>query len=398
MPTATFRSAFVPHDLDAPVAGAPAGPLAGLTVAVKDMYDIAGARTGGGSPDWLAAHPPAATHAAVVAKLLAAGATIMGKTVCDEFFFSVTGANAHYGTPVNPRAAGRMPGGSSAGSASAAASGTCDVAIGSDTGGSVRIPAAFCGLYGLRPTHGRIDMTGAMAMAPSFDVGGWMAATPGVFRAVGPVLLGGRAVPTGIDKAIVLDDAFAEADPDIAALLRQAIAAMAPALPPTTPGAIAPDGFDPWREAFRIVQGREVWQVYGGFIESRQPRLGPGVRDRMAFAATVSEEDAAEAYAVKRRAAEWIEGVAQPGTVLVLPTAPCIAPMTDASGEGLESFRVRVMRLTCIAGMGGLPQLTVPVGTIAGCPVGLSFIGWAGGDEALLDLAVRLAPFMGAVG
>ena len=179
------RSAFVPHDLTAPIAGAASGPLAGLTVAVKDMYDIAGYPTGGGSPDWLAQQSPAKTTCPAVRKLLDAGATVIGKTVCDEFFFSVAGANAHYGTPLNPRAPGRLPGGSSSGSASATASGLCDFALGSDTGGSVRVPASFCGLYGIRPTHGRVDLTGAMPMAPSFDVAGWFANGPGLFRKVG---------------------------------------------------------------------------------------------------------------------------------------------------------------------------------------------------------------------
>jgi amidase len=160
------RSAFVPHDLSAPMTGAGAGPLSGLTAAVKDMYDIAGYRTGGGSPDWLAAQVPAGSNSAAVARILAAGASIVGKTVCDEFFYSVSGANAHYGTPLNPRAPERLPGGSSSGSASATAAGACDFALGSDTGGSVRVPAAFCGVYGIRPTHGRVDLAGAMPMAP----------------------------------------------------------------------------------------------------------------------------------------------------------------------------------------------------------------------------------------
>src|SRR5262249_12387532 len=159
------RSAFVPHDLPAPIAGAAQGPLAGLTVAVKDMYDIAGTRTGGGNPDWLAPHPPATPHPPALRRLLGHGATAIGKTLCDEFCFSVPGGNAHYGTPANPRAPGRLPGGSSSGSAAATAAGACDFALGSDTGGSVRVPAAFCGLYGIRPTHGRVDLTGAMAMA-----------------------------------------------------------------------------------------------------------------------------------------------------------------------------------------------------------------------------------------
>ena len=146
-----YRSAFVPHDLNKPVKGAADGPLAGLTAAVKDMYDIAGTITGNGNPTWLETHAPATRHSAAVQKILDAGATVIGKTVC-EFFYSGTGANAHYGTPLNPRAAGRLPGGSSSGSASAVASGACDFALGSDTGGSVRIPASFNGIYGQRPT------------------------------------------------------------------------------------------------------------------------------------------------------------------------------------------------------------------------------------------------------
>ena len=157
MSVARSLSAFVPHDLTAPLSGAGAGPLAGLSAAVKDMYDIAGYRTGGGNPDWLAAQAPAASSAAAVARILEAGATIIGKTICDEFFYSVSGANAHYGTPINPRAPDRLPGGSSSGSASATAAGACDFALGSDTGGSVRVPAAFCGTTGSgRPMDGSI--------------------------------------------------------------------------------------------------------------------------------------------------------------------------------------------------------------------------------------------------
>ena len=184
-----YRTAFVPHDLAQPIKGAATGPLAGLTAAVKDMYDIAGYTAGSGNPTWLETHPPAAKTAGAVQSILDAGASVIGKTICDEFFFSVTGANAHYGTPVNPRAPGRLPGGSSSGSASAVAAGACDFALGSDTGGSVRIPAAFNGLYGLRPTHNRIDLTGVQAMASTFDVPGWFACSPGIFRNVGAVLL-----------------------------------------------------------------------------------------------------------------------------------------------------------------------------------------------------------------
>jgi amidase len=186
--------------------------------------------------------------------------------VCDEFFYSVAGINAHYGTPENPRAPGRMPGGSSSGSASATAAGACDIGLGSDTGGSVRIPASFCGLYGIRPTLGRVDLEGAMAMAPSFDVAGWFATGPGVFRRVGGVLLIGARHDAAVDRMIVLDDAFEQADAEVAALTRRGLEAMADDLPRPEHRRIAPEGFDPWRECFRVIQAREVWQAFGAFV------------------------------------------------------------------------------------------------------------------------------------
>jgi len=386
---------FVPHDIAAPIAGVPGGRLSGLTAAVKDMYDLNGERTGGGSPDWLARQAPAARHAGAVQRLIDAGATIIGKTICDEFFYSVTGANAHYGTPTNLRAPGRLPGGSSSGSAAAIAAGACDIALGSDTGGSIRIPAALCGIYGIRPTHGRIDLAGVMAMAPSFDVPGWFATGPGLLRHAGAALLQGPRVEARIETLIVAEDAFAQADAAPATALRDALGRMASALPEPRALRAAPDGFDGWREAFRIIQAREAWATYGPFISQHQPKLGPGIMERMAFAATVSEDDAQAARRLHEAARLHIHGLVPPGTVLALPTAPSIAPPLDAPADALESFRTRVMRLTCMAGLGGLPQVSIPAGTVAGCPIGLSFIAWSRGDEALLDLAVALARHVG---
>lgn len=242
-----YRSCFVPHDIAAPIKGATTGPLTGLSTVVKDMYDITGERTGCGSPEWLATHAPATRNCPPVQKILDAGATITGKTICDEFFYSVSGANAHYGTPVNARAPGRLPGGSSAGSAAACGAGLCDFALGSDTGGSVRVPASFNGIYGLRPTHERIEHTGVADMAPTFDVPGWFAATPGVFRKVGSVLLDTRAVPAKIERVVVLEDAFAEAEEPVADLLRTVLEFMSDDLPEMVHGRIAPEGFDTWR-------------------------------------------------------------------------------------------------------------------------------------------------------
>jgi len=391
-------SFFVPHDLRASIHGAAIGPLAGLTAVVKDMYDIAGSRTGGGSPEWLAAQKPAERHANAVEKILAAGTTVTGKTICDEFFYSVTGVNAHYGTPTNVRAPGRLPGGSSSGSAAACGANACDFALGSDTGGSVRIPASFNGVYGLRPTHGRIDLTGAMAMAPSFDVGGWFANGPGVFRRVGEVLLQGEVVASPLARLLVASDAFAQADAEIATPGRKFLIAGAKLLPASVEQAVAPAGFDVWREAFRVVQAREVWETFGTFIAEAKPKLGPGIKERMEFAASVTADRAARGREIAAAARTHIRSLVPPGTIMALPTAPSIAPPRAATGDALESFRVRTMRLTCIAGLAGLPQMSLPVGTASGCPVGLSFIGWAGGDEVLLDLACKLAHLCGIDG
>jgi amidase len=390
-----YRSAFVPHDLTKPIVGAGTGPLAGLTAAVKDMYDIAGYTAGCGNPTWLETHAPAERTAGAVQRILDAGATVIGKTICDEFFFSVTGANAHYGTPVNPRAPGRLPGGSSSGSVSAVAAGACDFALGSDTGGSVRIPAAFNGLYGIRPTHNRIDLSGVQAMAESFDVPGWFAASPGIFRNVGAVLLDQRRVAAPVERLIALEDAFAEADSDVADLLRSMLEFMLGDLPPVAHARISLEGFDPWREAFRTIQGFEVWQTFGDFVTRQRPTLGPGIRERMEYAASVTAADVAAARTVQAQARDHILQTVKPGTILALPTAPCIAPPTDMPAAEMEHFRVRVMRLTSTAGMAGLPQVNLPVGTLAGCPVGLSFIGWPGGDEVLLDLACALSRHCG---
>ena len=388
-------SAFVPHDLTAPIRGAGEGPLAGLTAAVKDMYDIAGEKTGGGNPSWLASRRAAEANAGCVQRLLDAGARIIGKTVCDEFFFSLSGANAHYGTPVNPRAPGRLPGGSSSGSASAVSAGACDVGLGSDTGGSCRVPAAFCGVYGIRPTHGRTDLAGAMLMAPTFDVAGWFASSPGVFVKAGEALLIGEARREAVTHVLLAADAFGEAQRPVAEACRAFLDAASSVLPEPTELRIASSGFDPWRQCFRTIQGREIWSIYGGWIEAHKPDIGPGIRERMAYAATISAEDAGAARQRMAIIRAHIRDTVRPGAVLALPTAPCIAPRLDEPPEGLERFRSSAMALTCIAGLSGLPQVSIPTGTVDGCPVALSFIGWEGADETLLDLTLSLAPYCG---
>jgi len=198
-----------------------------------------------------------------------------------------------------------------------------------------------------------------------------------------------------VRQLLVASDGFAQADAEVADLGRTFLARCADLLPMPKQEAIAPAGLDVWREAFRIVQAKEVWDSFGSFVIAAKPRLGPGIKERMDFAATVTDEQADRSRAVTAAGRAHIRSLVSPGTIVALPTAPSIAPLVTASGEALEHFRVRTMRLTCTAGIAGLPQISLPVGTVAGCPAGLSFIGWPGGDEILLDLAGELGRFCG---
>jgi len=385
--------AFVPHNLKAPIPGSGAGPLAGRTFVVKDLYDVAGRKTGNGSPDFYSETAPAERTAASIQKLLDAGADLVGVAICDEFFYSLTGANFHYGTPANVRAPGRMPGGSSSGSAAAAAAGMCDFSLGSDTGGSVRVPAAFCGLYGIRPTHGRVDLTGGRAMAPSLDTAGWFTNEATLFRTIGGVLLDENTATAGPDRLLIAEDAFRHANDAVARALKGVLERAKAVLPSPETVTVAPEGYDDWRETFRIVQASEVKQTNLPWVRAHNATLGPGIRERFAMAEAITDEETAWATNMRAQIREQVRALVPAGTLLCIPTAPVIAPKTDTPPEDLEEFRANTMALTCIAGLSGLPQITLPAADVDGCPVGLSFIAWPGGDEALLDLAVAMASF-----
>lgn len=371
------------------VKGSGRGPLAGLTFGVKDIYDIAGHKTGFGSPDWLATHEAAARTAPVVEALLAAGADMPGKTQTDELTYSLNGENAHYGTPVNVNAPGRIPGGSSSGSAAATAGGLVDFALGSDTGGSVRAPASFCGIYGIRPTHGRVSLQGACALAKSFDTAGWFARDPVLLERIGQVLLG-DAVAAKPGPALLADDAFALLGSAAAAALLPALEKIRAVLGPLHAVTVAAEGLPNWFQAFRTLQGAEIHQQLGAWVAQAQPRLGPGVRERMQWTATITAADVAGAQAVRDAVRQRTDELLSNNAVLVLPTVPDIAPLLNTPPAQLDDFRARAMSLLCIAGHAGLPQVTLPLATLQGCPLGISLIAARGSDAMLLALARQM--------
>ncbi|MBI5128504.1 MAG: amidase [Rhodopseudomonas palustris] len=384
------NGAFIPGPL-LQVAATARGPLDGLTFAVKDLIDVAGTITGGGNPDWLRTHAPATHSAPVVQRLLAAGASVFGKTVTDELAFSLEGVNAHYGTPLNPACPDRIPGGSSSGSASAVAAGLVDFALGTDTGGSVRVPASFCGLYGIRPTHDALPLDGVLPFAPSYDTVGWFARDAEMLAKVGDVLLP-PAKPAPIETLVIVRDAFTIADESVAAALREVCTALGATREIDVFGGAEAD----WFEAYRILQGTENWRELGPWIIATKPTFGDAIAPRFAGTAEITAADVARWQPLRDAIRAKLRAQLGGGAAWLIPTAPCIALPKDmpGAGEQIGPFYGRALTLTSIAGHAGLPQINLPVTTVDGCPVGLSIIGGAGQDRALLDAACRFSALL----
>jgi amidase len=365
-----------------------AGPLAGLTFVVKENIDVEGLVSTNGHPEFAASHAPARANAPVVETLLAAGARLVGKSHMDEMAYSLLGANAHYGTPVNPRERDRHPGGSSSGSAVAVAAGLADFALGTDTAGSCRAPASFCGVFGFRPSHGALSLSGVVPLAPSFDVVGFFARDAATLAKVGDVLLPKDRDRRPLARGLILSDAFADCPPAEAERLARAVAALAAEMP-TGEVALENSFWAPALAHFRNYQAYEAWRSHGAWIERQRPRFGPGIAERFAYAATVTpgQKQAAEAFREEARAK--VEALLGEDGVFILPTTPFFAPRLDESAEALDAKRYQMFRLFLIASFFGLPQVSLPLPSDP--PLGLSLIGRRGTDRALLALAGRVS-------
>ena len=366
------------------------GPLSGLSFAVKDLFDVAGDVTGCGNPDWAASHEIPETDASAVDALRSAGATLTGKTITDEISLGLLGINKFYGTPLNPRAPDRVPGGSSSGSASAVAGGLVDVALGTDSGGSVRTPASFCGIYGLRPTHGRISVAGLMTQAPSFDTVGYFARDALTFSRVGSVLLGEPVADALHPEMVIASDCLALADAPVRDALQPVVERLRKVVR-TTVSALADGDLLDWGRHQRVLQKSEFHATFRDWIDRVNPRFSSEVAGAFADDGRIDAQDLARAREFRAAAVKRLDDLLDGQRMLCLPTAP-ILPISR--GARLSEMRVavhRIVDLTCIAGLAGLPQVSLPVATSGPIPVGLSLIGWRGGDASLLAAARTLA-------
>ena len=372
------------------------GRLSGLTFAVKDLIDVAGYPTSCGNPDWLASHPPAVVNAVCIDQLLAEGATCMGKAVTDQLAFSLHGENYFYGTPLNPRVPDRVPGGSSSGSASAVAQGLCDFAIGTDTGGSVRVPASNCGIWGWRSSHGLVSVAGVNPFSPTFDTVSFFASKLAVLHEVGRTFyceLDSNA--TGNPRVYLIREAWELADDAVSVALREQVELLKQVADVEEISIREFDqesdmtGMSNWMQTYNSVQRAEIWSCLGSWVESQKPEFGPLTGANFELAKNESRSGLDDHCKRRDRYFRRLIDFLSNSDFICIPTAPTVAPLKGSlpfNREGSDYYP-RALSLTSIAGVGRLPQISMPLATVDGAPIGLSLLGRAGNDEGLFNLA-----------
>jgi amidase len=372
--------------------GAQAGELSGLRYVAKDLFDVAGVPTTAGNPDFAQWHGVPREDAWAIKALERAGAELIGKTNLHELAYGITGVNPHFGTPKNPRDPQRIPGGSSSGSAVAVSGGLVPFALGTDTGGSVRVPASFCGIYGFRPTHDHIPAAGVVPLAASFDTVGVFAASASILEAVSRVLLQPPAkLPVSrLDRALVATDALALAEPAGQAAVgraRRALEAIGIPVTEVNTGLLQA-AFD----SQRVVQAAEAWGVHEQWVNERKPRLGRDVARLLQAASELKPGDIGRASAARNRVVRQTEALLAGRAILVLAAAPGFAPklkLFDDPQASLEA-RGKILLLTNLASTCGLPVVVVPAAKEDEPPVGVALNGPKGSDLQLLEIAKML--------
>jgi len=383
---------FCDHD---PIAleGVPGGPLSGTSFAVKDVFEIRGTRCCYGNPTWLASHEPATTTASAVERLLIAGASLRGRLLTDELALSLTGENHHYGSPPNPAAPARVSGGSSCGSAAAVALELVDVALGTDTGGSVRVPASHCGVLGFRPTHGAISLEGVLPLAKSFDTVGVFARSPALlFLAASallprtPVAARPRRLLLPMPLAGFMDagawPSFLQAAGRLAESLKLKLELLGELPEP-----------EAWLQSYLTLQNLQVLGQHRRFLEQAQPAFGSLIGRRFGYVLATREADAPEALRIQRLLTEHVATALSPGSLLVVPSAPGAAPLCGSSDDAIDEYTGRALSLSAISSLCGLPQLSLPLARVDGCPLGVSLVGAPGADLTLLELCCEPLAF-----
>ena len=359
------------------------GLLSNLNFVVKDMCKIKNHKTSCGNPDFYQKCKVASDFAPFLKDILEAGATLKGFTICDEFFYSLIGENAHYGTPINLAALGCVPGGSSSGSAAGLTTNLYDFSIGSDTGGSVRVPASFCGLFGIRPTHNRINTEDVYPMAPSFDTVGWFAKDIDIFKNIGSVLLNSNEkTEFSFKEFVIAEDILELASPEIIKLFNDYIDDKFPEIKKIR---LSKHNKEEIADNFRILQGGEIKENIIPWILENKPKISPEINNRIEMAMKITTDDINKAQKFREKLKVEIDKSLPKEIIALFPTTPFSSLKCGQSDEQLASYRKKLMEFTSIAGMTSRPQISIPKFRDNTGPIGISLLGWQYSDEILLE-------------
>lgn len=388
MTTAVKRFNGIIQQLEMP--GAQEGPLAGLKFLAKDLFDVKGEVTGIGNPTYAKTHPAAKANAAVIDKLLNAGATLVGKTCTDEFAFSVDGINIHFGTPNNPQYPDRIPGGSSSGSGSAVAACLADFALGTDTGGSIRVPASYCGCFGFRPSHGRVSLEGVAPLAPLLDTVGWITKSASLLETCGVVLLDEKPAQHLPKKLFIAKDMFSEVAKELRPSLEKAVEKLAEEFIAVEDIELKRFGCGSLAALYKVFQAKQAWEIYGAWLRENNPSMCPSIKERFEFTSTVTENDWAAAKQSRDKVVNDMEQLLTSDAVLCMPTTANLPPLVNASDEVLLKNRIQNMNHTALAPLSRLPEVCVPISVTEKTTTGLSLLASHGNDMMLLKVCREL--------
>lgn len=401
-------------DISGPQAARESGPLAGLSFSVKDNFAIAGHTSGFGNPDWQASHDPAQTHAQALQACLQAGAHLTANTCCDELTFSLDGINKHFGTPLNSQYPNRIPGGSSSGSAASVGAGLVDFSLGSDTAGSVRVPASFCGLWGFRPSHGAISTRGVLPLGPSFDTVGVLAREADVLARAVKVLLHDQRSGAAETRS----EAPQSAPPEEPVITRLVVPEQCWQILSESPFAdmmahmvsakekvkghlnidseedltvLGQEQPEDMVHNFNLMRSYEAWQCHGAWLEETRPSpylsLDSAIAARLRGCKETTYDQFQRASAVRRQLQELIRPLFDGSTLICLPTTWSLPPYKDSDSTTFLLHRSKNMQLSALASFLGLPQISMPMGVGRG-KLGLSLIAGHGQDSLLLCKSV----------
>ena len=367
------------------------GVLSELTFVFKDLFDVKGYATGAGNPAWLTSHEPAQQTASVIKKLLAQGANCVGRVQTDELAYSLNGQNIHYGTPVNPLAPGCLPGGSSSGSAVAVANGEADFSIGTDTGGSVRVPASYCGLFGLRPTLGKLALDNTFELAKSFDTAGIFSHDLTILSTVFNVLAEQKQ-PGEKSTTLYLDSTLAnQLSPQRLSGLKHWCVEANIELLSCNLLADTEQTLDDLSLLFRTIQGFEIIEGHNAWLTEHGDSLDPSIMQRVIWARSITQQQYVEAKAQQQTFQQKLSALFNEMHGLwILPTTPSGPPALAMAGDELVEYRSQLMGLTSIAGLAGFPQLHLPMQGLTEGPCGFSLMSIANKEADLIETGLSL--------